>query len=87
MNGQVCVIAEGEDTTKILVHRFFGILIDTTPERLVIQLADGRTIQRESHRVARYVQPPRNWEKLYKQQEVHKERMATPANGYRGRMK
>jgi hypothetical protein len=65
------VIAENPDSKSSRLIRSYGIVHKVTKGgSIIIEMADGSMIKRQSCSVAVYTQPPPNWEDLYKQQVV-----------------
>lgn len=65
------VIAEHPDTKSSKLKRSYGIVQDVTKAGIVIiKMADGSLIKRKFNSIATFVQPPSNWEELYRQQVI-----------------
>lgn len=65
------VIVDDPQSESTALTRFYGIILEITKNSSVlIKLADGSVIRRQSNSVAVYIQPPSNWQELYEQQEV-----------------
>ena len=65
------VIADDPESESSVLTRFYGIVLDVSKKGSVsIELADGSVIKRQRNSVAVYIQPPSNWQDLFKRQEV-----------------
>jgi hypothetical protein len=65
------IIADHPESESSILTRIYGIVLEITKTgSVVIELADGSVVRRRSNSVAVFVQPPLNWQELYKQQEV-----------------
>ena len=65
------VIAEHPDSRSNRLMRYYGIVHEITKAgSIIIEMADGSMIKRQSNSVAVYTKRPSNWQDLYKQQIV-----------------
>ena len=65
------VIADDPESETGALSRFYGIIVEITKrDAVLIQLSDGSVIRRQRNSVAVYVQPPPNWQDLFKRREV-----------------
>lgn len=65
------VIAEHPDSRTKKIIRSYGIVHDITKQgNVIIEMADGSLIKRRFNSIAVFIQPPSNWQELYKQQHV-----------------
>ena len=65
------VIADHPESESSILTRFYGIVLDISQAgRVIIELADGSVIERQTNSIAVYVHPPSNWQELFKRQEV-----------------
>ncbi|MBT8345957.1 MAG: hypothetical protein KJO28_06600 [Desulfofustis sp.] len=65
------VIADDPESGSGVLSRIYGIILEITGgDSVLIQLSDGSVIRRKRNSVAVYIQPPSNWQDLFKQQEV-----------------
>lgn len=60
------VIFDGARTTPSLAHRLYGVVVGVSAHHATIATADGALYVREHQSVAVFVQPPDDWEHLYK---------------------
>lgn len=56
----------GPKDSGIVNHKFYAVITEIVGDKVTLQLADGRKITRHITSVAVYIQPPLNWNKLYK---------------------
>ena len=65
------VIADHPESESSILTRFYGIVLEIGQTgRVIIELADGSVIERQTNSIAVYVHPPSNWQELFKRQEV-----------------
>lgn len=65
------VIADHPDSRSREFVRSYGIVHEmTNAGGVIIEMADGSLINRHIHSVAKYTQPPANWQELFEQQQV-----------------
>jgi len=63
------VIADHPDSKSNMLIRSYGIVKEFTKAgNVIIEMADGSKIERNTSSIAVYVRPPSNWEKLFQQQ-------------------
>ena len=62
------VITDSPDSTSGGLIRSYGLVYAFTKAGVVIELADGSMITRQRSSIAVYIQPPKNWQELYRQQ-------------------
>ena len=76
------VIADHPESESSILTRFYGIVLDISQAgRVIIELADGSVIERQTNSIAVYVHPPSNWQELFKRQEVLFNRARQPLMG------
>ncbi len=64
------VVAVHPDSRPNKIIRSYGIVKKITDSGVIIKMADGSLITRQYGSVAVYVQPPSNWQDLYKEQKI-----------------
>ena len=65
------VIADHPDSRSREFVRSYGIVHEMTKTGgVIIEMADGSLINRQIHSVAKYTQPPANWQRLFEQQQI-----------------
>ena len=76
------VIADHPESESSILTRFYGIVLEIGQTgRVIIELADGSVIERQTNSIAVYVHPPSNWQELFKRQEVLFNRARRPIMG------
>ena len=76
------VIADHPESESSILTRFYGIVLEISQAgRVIIELADGSLIERQTNSIAVYVHPPSNWQELFKRQEVLFNRARQPLMG------
>ncbi len=64
------VIAVHPDSRPNKIIRSYGVVQDITDSGVIIRLADGTLINRQYSSIAVYIQPPSNWQDLYREQKI-----------------
>jgi len=65
------VMADHPDSRSRNLIRSFGIVQEFTKvDDVIIKMSDGSLIKRKSQSIAVYIQPPSNWQEMFKQQEI-----------------
>ncbi len=82
------VIADHPESESSILTRFYGIVLEISQAgRVIIELADGSVIERQTNSIAVYVHPPSNWQELFKRQEVLFNRARQPLMGRNSKKK
>ena len=65
------VMADHPDSRSRNFIRSFGIVQKITKVGdVIIEMADGSLIKRKLQSIAVYIQPPSNWQEMFKQQQI-----------------
>lgn len=65
------VMADHPDSRPKNLIRSYGIVKKITKVGdVIIEMADGSLIKRKYNSIAVYIQPPSNWQELFKQQQI-----------------